>query len=475
MPPSADLPWRGAEEGARRVVLDLLAEAREALPRVADPADAEGLHDLRVAVRRLRSTLRAWKGPLRGAVRKRDRHALAEIQAHTGKGRDAEVGIAWLERQREKLSPDQRPDLDRLVEELRSERSGRSAGLGGRFAAAFTAWVDDFEPRVARLELSRNLLEEGEEEVFAEALAVRVRSACEDLRSCTAERGGEKDHEGLHAARIACKRLRYLVEPAGGWLEAAEPLVRQCKRLQDLLGGIHDASVMIDRLAAAPRKSASGGLAQARGPRPPTFSPGLLALMERAARRRERLHRRFERDWREGGLRELFRLGDAAARQLTEIARGDVEIERKFLLSGLPPEASTAGEALEIEQGWIPGRRLKERLRRTRAACGRVCHYRTVKLGRGVRRTELEDETSAEVFERLWELTEGRRLRKRRYRLATDQGTWEIDEFLDRELYLAEIELASADQELSLPDWLVPLVLREVTGEKGFSGSELAL
>jgi len=42
---------------------------------------------------------------------------------------------------------------------------------------------------------------------------------------------------------------------------------------------------------------------------------------------------------------------------------------------------------------------------------------------------------------------------------------WEIDEFLDRPLWLAEIELPSADTEVRVPEWLAEYVVREVTGE----------
>jgi CYTH domain-containing protein len=102
-----------------------------------------------------------------------------------------------------------------------------------------------------------------------------------------------------------------------------------------------------------------------------------------------------------------------------------------------------------------------------------VRYYRTVKLGRGVRRMELEESTTREVFTTLWPLTRDCRLHKRRLRVREADLVWEIDVFLDRELVLAEVELPSESVELALPSWLAPLVEREVTGESGFSGSEL--
>jgi CYTH domain-containing protein len=51
---------------------------------------------------------------------------------------------------------------------------------------------------------------------------------------------------------------------------------------------------------------------------------------------------------------------------------------------------------------------------------------------------------------------------------------WEVDQFLDRELVLAEVELASADALVTVPAWLAVQVVREVTGEAGYQNSVLA-
>ena len=99
---------------------------------------------------------------------------------------------------------------------------------------------------------------------------------------------------------------------------------------------------------------------------------------------------------------------------------------------------------------------------------------RTVKSGAGVARTELEEETTPEVFEAMWPLTLGRRVTKRRHRIVEGPLTWEIDEFTDRDLVLAEVELLDAEQEPELPDWLAPFVVREVTGEPEYVNATLA-
>ena len=57
-----DLLDRPAPDAVRHVALDFLRQAAEARERLGDPSDAEALHDFRVAIRRLRSTVRAHAG-----------------------------------------------------------------------------------------------------------------------------------------------------------------------------------------------------------------------------------------------------------------------------------------------------------------------------------------------------------------------------------------------------------------------------
>ena len=78
------------------------------------------------------------------------------------------------------------------------------------------------------------------------------------------------------------------------------------------------------------------------------------------------------------------------------------------------------------------------------------------------------------MFDGIWPLTDGRRVRKSRYRVPAGELIWEIDQFLDRDLVLAEVELAAADTPVVPPEWLQPYLVREVTGEVEFENRHLA-
>ena len=224
---------------------------------------------------------------------------------------------------------------------------------------------------------------------------------------------------------------------------------------------MHDVHIFADELVAA--------TAKAGAPR-----PGLLGLARLLHERGMHAFAEIERDWlNDAGAAFFERVRDLAAEIAHRASRG-TEIEHKYLLRQLPAAAADA-PSVEIEQGYVPGEKLIERIRCVRFADGREKWYRTVKVGSGLERVELDEEADADLARAMWRLTEGRRLRKRRYSVReSDDLVWEVDEFLDRPLVLAEIELPTADTRFELPQWLQEVLDREVTDEPGYTNARLA-
>jgi CYTH domain-containing protein len=173
-------------------------------------------------------------------------------------------------------------------------------------------------------------------------------------------------------------------------------------------------------------------------------------------------------------LARLEREIERVCASLRAAARGGhpVEIERKYLLTSVPPFVRGKPYA-RLAQGYLPGEAILERVRRKSDASG-TRYFRTIKLGRGVERIEIEEKISRALFTKLWALTEGRRVEKRRYAIAEGGHTWELDVFTDRALVLCEVELERADAEVRLPDWLAPYVERDVTDEDTYVNANLA-
>ena len=268
---------RPPAEGARIVAQALLAEARERAGRLGSPVVDDVLHDFRVSVRRLRSTLRAWRDVLGPAVRNKDLRRLRRAARATGDARDAEVLLAWIGQASRDLPAAQRPAVDWLARRLAGKtRAADLAVTGDRFVAATGS--------LARRLVGRRAPTSGE--TFGRAVAERIRRQAARVASRLSRVGSLDDAPDAHRARIEGKRLRYLLEPlrhtAGVETEAA---VEALKDLQDLLGELNDALAAREALRAAREESAD-----------PELRPGLAALEARAAGRAAAAFARLRRD-----------------------------------------------------------------------------------------------------------------------------------------------------------------------------------
>jgi CHAD domain-containing protein/CYTH domain-containing protein len=478
---------RTPEEAARRIALSFLGEASAAARRLDDPADAEALHDFRVAVRRLRATARAYADQLDGVLGKKERKRLKTLQQATGPGRDAEVALEWLEPQRPGLREGHRLGFDTLADRLSTQKAACYERAKKKVRRDFEKLRKKLDHKLERMTVVVHLHDPTPPPTWAEELAEKARDAIDEVVADLERVRNEDDQgalTGVHDARIAMKRLRYLLEPARPYVQALRPLIKECKSLQDVLGEINDAHVLLELLdetvedATRERAKRLHELALAddeermRAEVRRTERPGFEEVRRRLVEREHTLMESVRNDWLDGGLATFAGHVRALADRLEALAERNVEVERKYLLKHLP-EGVRGAKAKTIEQGWIPGNRLRERLRRIETPGG-TKYVRTVKTGEGIERFEIEEETSSEVFDALWPLTEGCRVQKRRYDVADGDLTWEIDEFTDRELFLAEVELPTPDANPDLPDWLAEAVVEEVTGDPEYVNLNLA-
>lgn len=498
------------EEAARRLALGFLDEAASGLertaavagPAAAEPraasADPEALHDLRVALRRLRSTLRAYRGVLEGAIPGKRRRALGELARASGAARDAEVQLAWAEG----IAVEgvaETAGKARLVALLAEQKAAGYRALDREALPQLRALLPKLREDLSSYTLRHTVFEEPAPHAFRTLLGQLVGTELEGLSTSLRAARGEGGEERAHEGRIHGKRIRYLLEPFRDASPGLGPAVKALRGLQELLGRLNDLSVrtvalrlaledtarlrareLADEAArseAATRRSAHGQMsAPALGPDASfgfdVAQEGLIAILKRVLSEKEDLLGSLEREWLNGAQLGLLeqQLG-ALASELgaVEVPR---EIERKFLLRALPPHAKTVAPR-RIDQGYLPGKELIERVRRIQGAEGER-FVRTVKLGRGLSRIEVEESCGRDVFDKLWSLTLGRRVEKRRYAVADGEFVWELDEFLDRELVLCEVELASESERPPFPEWLAPYVVRDVTDESQFVNAVLA-
>lgn len=442
-----------ADEAVRHIVLRQLRKADKAARRIGakDPGlHNSALHDFRVALRRLRSSYRAH-GPFLPEAKSR-RRALTELQRKTGDARDTEVMLQWLELWRPLEGAPELAAWELALAPLRRRQHKASTKelLKCRKAHKKLAKKLRREVGVFEVELGADRV------AFRVALAGLFRARLAELVALLEAAASVAEEEPLHDARLAAKRLRYLLRPVRKEWPECQALLRRLQGMQRLLGDIQDMHVLRDYLRQQRTDDAGWSV--------------LLGRCDALAQERFDALRATYLGEGNDGLRQLSEDGEALAGSLD--GTGDREVERKYLLSGLP-EHLPPGALKEMVQGYVPGTKIHERLRKTTSDEG-VRYRRTVKLGAGVSRQEFEEEADATLFETMWPLTEGRRVHKRRHVIGDGALVWELDVFLDRELFLVEVELSDEHQQVRFPDWLAPYVVREVTGESAYVNLNLA-
>ncbi len=194
--------------------------------------DADTVHDLRVAIRRCRSVATVMEEVDPDPAWRQMRKAARKLFHGLGALRDAQVMAAWLK----KLAPEGDPVGAQLQTSLEAEEPKlREEAL--RAAAKFD------EKTWNRLE--RHLGQRARlipvEGLAAECLAVERFEKAKELHAGALRTEKSKP---WHSLRIGLKRFRYAVESLlperyAAWSD-------NLKRLQDLLGELHDLDVLAD-------------------------------------------------------------------------------------------------------------------------------------------------------------------------------------------------------------------------------------
>ncbi len=247
-PPVVLTPQTAPRLCARQLILERVAQLAQHEAGTRDGEDIEALHDMRVASRRLREALEIFQFCFSPKVYDRLYERAHRVTRALGHARNADVAVAYFSG----LLPDSGDLLEqvalqdilrRLAKQQKSQRATmqseldkvKPSALPSRFAKAFDMPAQNSSARLrgprTALTLARRL--------FAQRLR--------DVFACHRAITGEDDVEGLHKLRIAVKKLRYAIETldfAAG--ENAKENLRFFKKLQTVLGDLHDCDVFIE-------------------------------------------------------------------------------------------------------------------------------------------------------------------------------------------------------------------------------------
>lgn len=218
---------------------------------VRHSSDIEYVHDMRVAVRRMRTALRFYGDFFRGKRIERFRKALRTTGRRLGAVRDHDVALARLRRDTQSEDAAGEAEYQRIVTVWEAERSKAVADLLGwldsaayhRFLATFSKFC-----ATAGKGVRRNPINPAEAPAPNEVRHVMPTLLIHQFSQVRAFESQVSSHaatpETLHLLRIQCKFLRYnleFVQPLLG--RSGVNTIKALKELQECLGELNDAVV----------------------------------------------------------------------------------------------------------------------------------------------------------------------------------------------------------------------------------------
>jgi CHAD domain-containing protein len=243
------LNCEGSAAGEIRLVLGArLAEMCGLRVSALEWADPEGVHDMRVASRRVRSALRDFNPYLR---KRRLASAAAELKRVAdalGMVRDEDVAIVALE----ELQREAPEEVAVGIAELVRERRARQGSARAELVYAMT------EEKLAELEADfaaalERAIEARKKKATADAPGFRavgreiILARLKELRELSGCLYRPFEADALHEMRIAAKRLRYAMELfAACYGEELTAHAAEVSELQTSLGELHDCDIWLE-------------------------------------------------------------------------------------------------------------------------------------------------------------------------------------------------------------------------------------
>lgn len=243
------------QDPATRLLRDRIRHLFKILP-AALTFDEEGVHDMRVTTRRLGIMLPVLAVKPGGKRIRRAIRAMRRLRRAAGVSRDLDVSVALFEELASASNGDRR-QAEILHRRLRDARR-RSHRRMQRSVAALD---------IAELKGDlQGIMRRGADDLFTVLRRLREEQKSRGMKLLETMEvvGSSYDPDALHRLRRQVRRMRYLAEVNMAVLDRTPDATRIFRELQDALGRLHDAHVLVlwlDGQIAASEKRGQSDLA----------------------------------------------------------------------------------------------------------------------------------------------------------------------------------------------------------------------
>lgn len=243
-----------AAGGIRLVLMFRLEEMCALRGHALDYGDPEGVHDMRVASRRLRSALRDFMPYLSKRHISSSLHEIKNVADALGRVRDQDVAVLALEKLAQKAPPLVVPGINRFAELRRQKREEALAGLirtldPNTLAALRASFANSLEAAICPTYRKKSKQENRPATLvtYRDVARLTILNRLADLEKLSDSLYRPLNVKPLHRMRIAAKRLRYAIELFEDcWGQPAAMFARKVAGLQSALGELHDCDLWID-------------------------------------------------------------------------------------------------------------------------------------------------------------------------------------------------------------------------------------
>jgi CHAD domain-containing protein len=305
-----------SDEAAKTILRFLLRVIRINEPHIGKDLDTEFLHDFRVAIRRTRSALRRMKKVFPMEITARFRKDLSYVGKITNELRDLDVYLLNEGQYKEMLPASLRADIDPLFDHLREKRSKAFHDVIRNLASdKYSDILDGWEEFLENLHQVSPDAPDADTPVRELARKKIYRKYRRIVKEGNLILENTED-EMLHALRIHCKELRYLLEFFTSLFPRKEihGFIRQLKKLQDMLGSFTDIGVQENYLAEV------AGELRATGQQSERTVAAIGVLIEMLDREKRKVRDAFSKTFTEyaspankRAFREMFALKESSS------------------------------------------------------------------------------------------------------------------------------------------------------------------
>lgn len=247
------------DEAATKVVMLVLGSRLEEMcllrKAALDFRDPEGVHDMRVASRRLRSALRDFAPHLRKTKIAASTKQLKKIADKLGVVRDHDVAVLALEKMQKEAHSVISSGLQRIIDDQRAKlEPARKELVQALNHQELSQLKRDFHraiqdavlPQVIETPTTSGATQRGGPSYKTTAGTTLVKRL-QELEALSPSLFDPHKIKPLHEMRIAAKRLRYAMELFGlCWGDQLGVFSRQVVRLQSSLGELHDCDLWVE-------------------------------------------------------------------------------------------------------------------------------------------------------------------------------------------------------------------------------------